>query len=363
MPHIGVDLGGTGVQVGIVDENQDDKIIGKSDSVVGGTAEDIMDTIVSTTEEAVKSAGLKLFDIKSIGVGTPGAVDPEARVVVSAFNLPFHDFAMGKILDGKFSLKRFEGAIGIGNDANVVGLAEHKSGAAKGAHSSVFVTLGTGYGGAYIDKFGNLLTGFNGAAAELGHLGMIKDGKQCTCGKKGCIEAYASVTGLIDFSIEVMLGNPDSKMWDEASKNVENGPDRTNFEFVRHNIYTADKEKLATYITFLKGRKIVNGRTAFDAMRQNDLYAKGVVENWRSYVAESFTTIINTFQPEILVVGGGIVKEPDEYLLTPIIEQVDQNQFTREFPSEKKARIVKAKFGPEAGIIGASYLARGKRTI
>ena len=207
--------------------------------------------------------------------------------------------------------------VNVENDANAAAFGEYIVNGG-GVDNFVFITLGTGVGGGVIiDK--KIYRGFNGVAGELGHVTLVHDGVLCTCGNKGCWEAYASVTALIRQTEEAMKNNPDSAM---------------------HKV--AEKE----------GK--VSGRTAFTAAKEGDKAAEAVVKQYIEYVADGIMGMINIFQPEKLVIGGGISKEGD-YLLKPIIEYVDKYQYNRYMP---KTQISIATLFNEAGIIGAALAAR-----
>lgn len=173
--------------------------------------------------------------------------------------------------------------VSIENDANAAALGEALAGAARGARSCVCITLGTGVGGGIILD-GKVYSGFNYAGAELGHMVIMVDGEDCTCGRQGCWEAYASATALVRQTRRAMEAHPDSAMWKIAGS-LDN----------------------------------VDGRTAFDGMRAGDDAASRVVENYVHYVACGLINVINIFQPEVLCIGGGICKE-GETLLAPIRE-------------------------------------------
>ena len=205
----------------------------------------------------------------------------------------------------------------VENDANVAALGEYEVNA-KGSESFVFVTLGTGVGGGVVIN-GEIFRGFNGVGSEPGHTVINMNGEQCTCGRKGCWEAYASVTALIRQTRAAMDKHPDSLM-----------------------VKVAEKE----------GR--VSGRTPFLAAKEGDIYAQEVVNKYFEYIAEGITNLVNTFQPEMVVIGGSISKEGD-YLLKPVCEFVRKNDFNRFMP---KTEIKIAKLFGDAGIIGAALAAR-----
>lgn len=312
MYYLGIDLGGTNIAAAVVDENY--KIIGTAKAKtncprpVSEIAEDIFKVGVS----AAKNSGLTLDDIAEVGVGAPGSVNPTNGIIYYANNLDFVNAPMGELLEKKFSRKVF-----IENDANAAAYGEQLAGAGKGTNQFIAVTLGTGVGGGIILN-GKILSGINNAGGEIGHIVIDKNGEQCTCGRKGCWEVYASATGLINQTRAAMLKNKDSKMW-EIAESIEN----------------------------------VNGKTAFDGMRANDKVAKQVVKTYCDYVACGVTDMINIFQPDVLCIGGGISKE-GETLIGPIREYVERERYSKGM--DKQTVIKAATLGNDAGIIGAAFL-------
>lgn len=314
MYTLGIDLGGTNAAAGVVDENY--KIIGKCSVPTG--AKDGIPAIINNIEKAargaVADAGLTLDDIDSVGIGSPGAIDSARGVVVVADNLGFVNTPLASLVSQKLDGK----PVHVENDANVAAYAEYVAGNAKGVENSVTITLGTGVGGGMIIN-GKIYSGFNGKGAEFGHMVIERDGWLCGCGRRGCWEAYASVTGLIKLTKQEMLADRTSVMWDLVGGDIEK----------------------------------VNGLTSFNAMRQNDPTGIYVVREYLKSVAIGIVDVINLLQPEVLCIGGGISKEGD-YLLKPIREMVKNQFFTREENDCTDIRI--AALGNDAGIIGAAML-------
>jgi glucokinase len=205
----------------------------------------------------------------------------------------------------------------LANDANAAAHGEALCGAAKGAKNAIMVTLGTGVGGGIVLD-GKLYTGFNFAAGELGHMAIVYDGLPCTCGQKGCWEAYSSATALIKHTREVMQENPDSLMWKESA--------------------TLDA---------------VDGRTAFEASKKGDAAAQAVVDWYVGHLACGIINLLNIFQPDVLCIGGGICGQGD-YLLRPLQALVEKNQFMTDVSLQSKLRI--ATLGNDADILGAALL-------
>ena len=313
MYYLGVDLGGTNIAAAVVDENYKILATGKVKTNLPRPEGEIADAVFEAGMLAVKNAGLSLDDIREVGVGTPGIVNPKTGMVCYSCNLDFKNTNLGALLEERFGRRVF-----LENDANAAALGEQLAGAGKGADDFIAITLGTGVGGGVILN-GRMLSGSNSAGGELGHIVIVKDGELCGCGRKGCWESYASATALIRQTKAAMLQNKDSIMWSLVGGDIEK----------------------------------VSGRTSFDAMRQGDETAKIVVKEYCDYVACGLTNIINIFQPDALCIGGGISKE-GETLVAPIREYVERERYSKNV--EKQTIIRAAELGNDAGIIGAAFL-------
>ena len=191
MYNIGIDLGGTNIAVGVVDEQH--RIVSQTSVPTGASrsSEAVIADIISATEQALSAAGLTASDCVCAGIGSPGSCDSERGVVVRAYNLGWFNVPVCDILQ-----KRFGIPVHLSNDANVAALAETVAGAAVGCQNVVLITLGTGVGGGIIID-GKIYAGMRSAGAELGHKLLVLDGEPCTCGRRGCWEAYASATAQI----------------------------------------------------------------------------------------------------------------------------------------------------------------------
>ena len=313
MYRIGVDLGGTNIAVGVVDDNY--KIIGRGKVKTNAPrpAEEIFDDIAKAIFLAVEDAGLTMDSIVSVGVGTPGSVNKEEGTIEFSNNLDFNNVPAKKLLEDRVGKPCiFE------NDANAAALGEAYAGAGNGVKNLVAVTLGTGVGSGIIIG-GKVLGGTNDAAGEMGHTTIVVDGEQCNCGRKGCWERYASATALISQTKAKMQECPDSKMWELANGCLDN----------------------------------VSGRTAFSAMYAGDEAGKQVVDQYIKYVAIGVTNIVNIFQPDVICIGGGICNEGDN-LLNPVRDFVVKECYTKY--AKKQTKICKAVLGNDAGIIGAALV-------
>lgn len=314
MYYVGVDLGGTNIAVGVVDENYN--IIAKANTKTNSArhSDEIVEDIAKTVRTAVQNANLTLADIKYIGIGSPGSVNPHTGVIARANNLKFKDLHIRAMLEEKLNnIKVF-----TENDANAAAYGEMLAGAGRGTQSFIAVTLGTGVGGGVIID-GKMLVGHNYGGAELGHMVIKMGGEPCTCGRNGCFEAYASATALIRQTKRKMKECADSKMWELTDGDINK----------------------------------TSGRTAFDAMRAGDKAGKEVVDRYIEYIACGVTNIINIFQPEILCIGGGISNEK-ETLLAPMREYINREVYTAGL--ENQTQLKTAQLGNDAGIIGAAFL-------
>ena len=312
---VGIDLGGTNIVAGVVDNKYN--IVAKAEckTAVPRPEAEICDSMAAVVKEALKKAKVKMDDVAHIGIGVPGAVNPETRVVETSPNLFFQNWEIAQMME-----ERLHKYVKVENDANAAALGEFLAGSAKGSKNAIAITLGTGVGGGIIID-GKIYSGSNYAGAELGHMVIVKDGNQCGCGRKGCWEAYASATALIN-------------MTKEAIKN-----EKPEFSYML-NAVNGDLDQ-------------VNGKTAFDAMKDGDATGTEVVNKFISYLATGIINVINIFQPDVLCIGGGVSRQ-GETLLAPLRAIVEQERFTKH--NDKQTVICAATLGNDAGIIGAAML-------
>ena len=314
MYTIGIDLGGTNVAVGLCDSELN-MIKKMSRPTVKGSADDIVKEMADICKDLLKAAGLTVADIEYVGVTAPGTVTDDG-IVEYAPNIPFTNYDLGKKFKELLPVKKVYSA----NDANAAALGELVAGAGRGASSLVMLTLGTGVGGGVILDGKIFSGGINTSGTELGHTVIIRGGRPCGCGRRGCLETYASATGLKQSTTEKI-----------------------------------EECKRTGRASLMLSATRINGRTAFDAAKQGDAAALEVVEEFIDYLAIGATNMVNIFQPEILSVGGGISAE-GETLLAPVREILEREQYSRN--CEKKTVLKKAELGNDAGIIGAALLWR-----
>lgn len=310
--YLGVDLGGTNIAVGLVNENFE---ILHKDSIpteAKRTDKEIVKDIALLCKKVLTDTKTDISDIKWIGIGSPGTPDAAEGKIIYTNNLNMRNTPVRAWIQEEIDLPVY-----IENDANCAALGETYAGATKGIENSLMITIGTGIGGGVIINK-KIYSGFNYAGGELGHIVINMDGKQCTCGRKGCWEAYGSANALKEQTAEAIKNNPDSLMSEMVGHDIEN----------------------------------VTGKTAFDAMREGCPVGTAVVKQYIKYFSTGLVDMINVFQPEVLVIGGGVSKE-GEYLITPVKEIIDANVYSRDIP---QTQIRVAQLGNDAGIIGAAAL-------
>lgn len=314
MLYIGVDLGGTNIAAGLVDE--EGKILYKISCPTGVErgAEAVIGDIAKLSQRVIDETGHKTSDIKAIGVGVPGICHPDNGVVEFCTNLFWHSVPLREIMNRTLDVPVF-----IGNDATVAGLAESVAGVSKGVKNSVFITLGTGVGGGIVID-NKVYAGTHGIGSELGHMIIVADGEPCTCGNYGCWERYTSATAMIRMGREAVKNHPDSAILAACG---------------------GEPEK-------------ITAKHVMDAAKAGDPAGKEVFDKYVHYLAVGIISIINVLDPEVIALGGG-VSAAGEFLRDAVRADVDKMVFCKEVPY---ARIELAVLGNDAGIIGAAMLGK-----
>jgi len=309
MVYVGIDVGGTGLKAGVVDEHG--KIISKVSCPTGVERghEAVIADMAQLALKAIAESGYTLDDVKAIGIGIPGVQDPRTGRVPFCTNLGWHDVPVIELMQ-----KVIDKPVYIDNDATVAALAESVAGVSSKYKDSIFLTLGTGVGGGVILN-GKVYSGTHGVGSELGHMIVVAGGDLCTCGNRGCWERYASATALIRMGHECAAKHPESIL--------------------------AGKEKL-------------NAKDVMDAAKANDPAGLEAFDQYTTYLAMGMVNIINFMDPEVIVLGGG-VSAAGEFLLKPIREKLAKMVFYKAMPY---ASIELATLGNDAGIIGAAMLGR-----
>ncbi|HYS52473.1 MAG TPA: ROK family protein [Thermoanaerobaculia bacterium] len=311
--YAGVDLGGTSFIAVIADKKG--KVLGSSDGPTtrGAKAETTIDQIAEHIRAAAKDAGVKTSKIGAIGIGAAGAVDPKRGVVVRAPNLGWNDVPVARILQ-----KKLGPDVVLGNDVQVAIIGEHSYGAAKGTKRAVGVWVGTGIGGGLIVD-GEIDKGFRGAAGEIGHMMIKEDGPTCSCGRKGCVEALASRSAM--------------------ERDVRARPNSAVLKIMKE-----------------RGKDRMTSSVIEQALDAGDPVMKEVLARAQHYLGLLTGNIVNMFDPEMVVIGGGVAQRLKKKFVEPIAE-VARTRFLRPDP-HNRIRIEHATLGDYSGALGACALAR-----
>ncbi len=308
MYRIGVDLGGTNIAVGLVNDKYQIVEAVSVPTDASRPVEQVVDSIGNAIDCVMEKGRVTIADCSMIGVGAPGTCDVEQGIVICSYSLSWNHVPLSSMLQ-----KRFGIPVRLDNDANCAALAEVKAGSAKGYKNVVLVTLGTGIGTGIVIN-GIIYSGLKGNGTEMGHVLIDYDGELCFCGRRGCWDAYASATSLIVQAKRAASGRPES---------------------------------------VLNHLPEITGKSVFDAAKQGDITAKAVVKKYCEYLALGISNIVNALAPEMILLGGGISREGD-LILNPVREYIKEYCFdTRE---EGLPILGVASMGNDAGIVGAASL-------
>jgi glucokinase len=306
---IGVDLGGTKMQVGVLDADSEVRYESRESST-GQTEDQLIELLVREVDEAREARP----GVAAVGLGIPATIDHDRGVAISAVNLPIDDVPIRELVGERTGLPIF-----VDNDANVAALAEHLYGAARGADNAVMLTIGTGIGGGLI-LGGEVFRGASGAGAELGHVVIAMDGLPCqgNCPGRGCVETYASGTAL-----------------------------------GREGRAAAEREPGSVLGAMAADGRTIDGRAVTEAALDGDETAVGVFDLVGTRLGVALTSFANIFEPEVFVIGGGVIAAGD-LLLEPARTELR----ARALPPMRDTPVVAAEMGPDAGMIGAAAMAR-----
>jgi glucokinase len=306
---IGIDLGGTKMLLGVLDG--DSKTVWESRERSAGETED---ELVKLLLREIGEARTQRSGVETVGMGIPATIDHEKGLAVAAVNLPIENLPIRDLVVERTGLPTF-----VDNDANVAALAEHLFGAARGTRNAVMLTIGTGIGGGLI-LGGEIYRGSIGAGAELGHMAIQMDGPGCqgNCPNRGCVEALASGTALGREGLAAAEGNPDSAL---GKLLAEDQP--------------------------------VDGKAVTVAAQEGDQTALGVFELIGGRLGVALASYANIFEPEVIVVGGGVMAA-GELLLGPARRELE----ARALRPMNRTPVVAAELGADAGMIGAAAMAR-----
>lgn len=317
---VGIDLGGTAVKIGIVDEAYE--LIAQTSIPTGAgrpyrqVIEDMGKTAVALMEEN----GLRPEDCLGVGAGCPGTVDSRNGVVLYSNNIRWDNVPVADELRRRMPLPVY-----LDNDANCAALGEVTRGAARGYRNVVFLTLGTGVGGGIVID-GSIFEGGHPGGAELGHIRNGSEKRRCTCGRYDCLEAYASATALIEDTRKLAAQYPESLIWELCGREPER----------------------------------IDAKTAFDAAQAGDVCGRRLVENYIRHLADGITDLANIFRPDRIVIGGGVCAQ-GKNLTEPLNRYLEENCFAASVAYVPK--VVTAQNGNLAGIIGAASLAFQKAAL
>lgn len=319
MKYVGVDIGGTNLKAGLVDESGE--LLATQKMKVASIADDegLAWTVASLVQELARTVNIPVSDVASVGVGVPGTVEIRSGSINYTCNLPLRNVPLRKLFHRYLSIPLY-----IENDANCAALAEYLVGAGRDSKRFVTVTLGTGVGAGIVHN-GKIYHGANGMAGEVGHMVIQRDGLPCPCGRRGCWEQYASATALKRLTAEALAAHPDSILAQVVAEN--------------------------------EGR--VSGQSAFIAARRGDPVGQQVCGEYVDYLACGVVNVVNIFQPDTLAIGGGVSNEAEEQLLLPVRQRVARESIP--CGRDRRTRIVKAELGNRAGLIGAALLGKNKR--
>ena len=312
MVYIGFDVGGTGVQVGVVNALGEilckGNMVTRTDIPVAAQIKAMADCALDTLDRS----GYTLDEVKSLGAGLPGVVDPRTGHIAFCPNLGWKD------VDFAGEMRKYiDKPVFMDNDATVAGLAENVAGVSAGAHSSVFLTLGTGVGGGIVIG-GKVWSGAHGVGSEIGHMVIELDGERCNCGNRGCLERYCSATAIILAARAAVGEYPDSAIMTKCE---------------------GDPMK-------------INAKVVFDAAKEGDALGLKLFNDYVKALAHGIVNIIHFLDPEVIALGGGVSKAGD-FLLDALRGEVAKLVMYKTMPY---ARIELARLGPDAGIIGAAML-------
>lgn len=310
MYYIGIDVGGTNIKAGLIDENGSISKRAQAPTEANRPDAEIGATIARLAKEVAEGAD---GEIAACGIGIPGICDDKNGVVLAAANLNFENFPLRAVVENALSLPVY-----IGNDANCAALGEYAR-LPESVDNMIMVTLGTGIGGGLV-LGGRLYTGTNGLAGEVGHILLHRGGEKCGCGRLGCWEAYASTSALIRRTKAYALANPESTVRKACGEDFS----------------------------------ALSGRTAFDLYKEGDAGGSAIVEAWMDNVAAGLADLVHIFQPALILIGGAISGE-GEALLTPIRRKVEKELYSSLLP---KPEIRAAALGNDAGLIGAAFLGK-----
>ncbi len=316
MLYLGIDLGGTNISTGIVDENGNILVKASTPTIKGRDAEDILDDMAELSKKLMNELNVTEKDIEAIGVGLPGMIDKKKGISIYANNLKFNNTNIVEEMQKRIDLPCY-----IENDANCAAIGENVCGVAYGSENLIYITIGTGLGAGIIIN-GKVFDGSFGGGGEAGHMVIVAEGEECTCGRKGCWEAYASASALRREGRIAAAKYPNSKIYDLVDGNI----------------------------------KLIDAKTVFDAADLGDEVAIEIIDMYIKYLAVGLVNLVNIFQPEAIIIGGGVCAQGDK-LINPLKEILSK----RVYGGQLKTKLCIATLGNDAGIVGAAMLGKINR--
>ena len=316
MYTIGIDVGGTNLKAGLVNEAFE-IVATKKMPLVWESPEKFAGDLSALAAWLVEENGITRDQVRYIGMGVPGVVDVEKGSIVKTVNIPIRNMPVAEMIQRGWDIPVF-----LGNDADCAALGEFYHCGREDIESLILVTLGTGIGTGLIFH-GHIWSGHNSTGGEGGHMVIVHGGEACTCGRRGCWERYASASALVRQTRAAMEASRDSAMWGMTGNDLEK----------------------------------ISGRTAFEAMRAGDAAGRAVVEQYIRYLSDGLANLINLLQPDVVCLGGGVSHEREEDLLLPVRRRVAEISYDRNM-AVPHTEIITARLGNDAGIIGAALLGR-----
>ncbi len=312
MYQIGVDIGGTNIKIGLVDDSLE---ILEQTSIPfpHEGAQTVADRLAEAVCGVLSAAGITEAQLQSIGVVIPGSIDPTGEVVINAYNLGFHDVPFKKLIAAHFP----NTPVFMANDANGAALAELYKGAFVGCRTAVLLTLGTGLGGGIILN-GKMFNGGMNQGTELGHAYLVDGGEHCTCGNNGCMEAYCAASALAREGARAMQRDPRGLLSERSGGNAA----------------------------------LIDAKMVVDCARAGDVTAKRVFDEYIGHLSSACASFFNILDPEVIAIGGGLCGA-GEFLFAPLRERITEKCFYK-----SHGAVVPAVMGNDAGIIGAAMLRR-----
>lgn len=312
---VGVDFGGTKILAGVFDSSLNCLGKTKVSTKAERGKDEVIERIARCVQDAVDECDLTMKQIRGVGIGAPGAVNPESGEVIFAPNLKWEDVPLKKELEKKLGVPVF-----LENDANICTLGVYETELKSKPRNVIGIFIGTGIGGGFIIE-GKLYSGFNRTAGEIGHMVIEVGGPKCGCGNRGCFEALASRSAIF------------------------------------RQIQAAVKDGQKTILTEMLGADLKDLRSGDlrKAIRKGDKFTEKIVEDAAEYTGIAVANLINILNPEVVVLGGGVIDALEDEMMAVIIETAKENAMSG---TTKGIEIIASKVGDDAGILGGAVLAR-----